>query len=79
VLLTDVVLPQMLGKEAASRICALQPAVKVLFMSGYTQGILGTRGVLAADVNLIEKPFTEAALLAKLRGVLSSPLANGPG
>ena len=48
-------------------------------MSGYTQGVLDTRGVLAADVNLIEKPFTEAALLAKLRGVLSSPLANGPG
>ena len=79
VLLTDVIMPQMLGKEAASRIRALHPAVKVLFMSGYTQGVLGTRGVLAADVNLIEKPFSEASLLVKLREVLSIPLASAPG
>jgi PAS domain S-box-containing protein len=79
VLLTDVIMPQMLGKEAASRIRALHPAVKVLFMSGYTQGVLGTRGVLAADVNLIEKPFTEASLLIKLQEVLSIPLASAPG
>ncbi len=79
VLLTDVIMPQMLGKEAASRIRALHPAVKVLFMSGYTQGVLGTGGVLAADVNLIEKPFTEASLLIKLHEVLSIPLASAPG
>ena len=79
VLLTDVIMPQMLGKEAASRIRALHPAAKVLFMSGYTQGVLGTRGVLAADVNLIEKPFSEASLLIKLREILASPLASAPG
>ena len=72
VLLTDVVMPQMLGKEAAERIRALYPAVKVLFMSGYAQGVLDTQGVLEAGVNLIEKPFTEASLLAKLREVLST-------
>ncbi len=79
VLLTDVIMPQMLGKEAASRIRALHPAVRVLFMSGYTQGVLGTRGVLAPDVNLIEKPFTEASLLIKLREILAVPLAGAPG
>jgi PAS domain S-box-containing protein len=71
VLLTDVVMPQMLGKEAADRIRALHPAVTVLFMSGYTQGVLDTQGVLEAGVNLIEKPFTEASLLAKLREMVS--------
>jgi CheY-like chemotaxis protein len=71
VLLTDVVMPQMLGKEAAERIRALYPAIKVLFMSGYTQGILDTQGVVETGVNLIEKPFTEASLLAKLSEIMS--------
>ncbi len=70
VLVTDVVMPQMLGKEAADRIRALYPAVAVLFMSGYTQGVLDTQGVLEADVNLIEKPFTEESLLAKLHEIV---------
>ena len=77
VLLTDVVMPQMLGKEAADRIRALCPAVKVLFMSGYTHGVLDTQGVLEAGVNLIEKPFTEASLLAKLRETLSVRCSSG--
>ncbi|MGD0064801.1 MAG: PAS domain S-box protein [Streptosporangiaceae bacterium] len=71
VLLTDVVMPQMLGREAAERIRALCPAVQVLFMSGYSHGVLDTQGVLEPGVNLIEKPFTEASLLAKLRETLS--------
>jgi len=79
VLLTDVIMPQMLGKEAASRIRAVCPAVKVLFMSGYAQGVLDNQGVLEADVNLIEKPFTEASLLVKLSEVLAMPLPTAPG
>ncbi len=71
ILVTDVVMPQMLGKEAAERIRALYPAVKVLFMSGYTQGILDTQGILETGINLIEKPFTERSLLAKLHEILS--------
>ena len=71
VLLTDVVMPHMLGKEAADRIRAFRPGVKVLFMSGYTRGLLGTQGVVEADVNLIEKPFTEASLLTKIRQVIA--------
>ncbi len=72
ILVTDVIMPQMLGKEAADRIRALYPAVKVLFMSGYTQGVLDTQGVLEAGVNLIEKPFTETSLLAKLHEIMTS-------
>jgi CheY-like chemotaxis protein len=72
VLLTDVVMPQMLGKEAAARIRALWPSVKVLFMSGYTQGLLDTQGVLEAGVSLVEKPFTEASLLTKLRQIIAN-------
>ena len=70
-LLTDVIMPQMLGKEVADRIRVLQPSAKVLFMSGYTEGVMNTQGVLERGVNLIEKPFTEVSLLAKLRDVLS--------
>jgi PAS domain S-box-containing protein len=73
VLLTDVIMPQMLGKEAAERIRAFCPAIKVLFMSGYTQGILDSQGVVETGVNLIEKPVTEASLLAKLGEIISRP------
>ena len=72
VLVTDIVMPQMLGQEAADRIRALQPGVKVLFMSGYTRGVLDSKGIAAGDVNLIEKPFTEESLLTRLRKVIAS-------
>jgi PAS domain S-box-containing protein len=72
VLVTDIVMPQMLGQEAAERIRALQPGVKVLFMSGYTRGVLDSKGMAAGDVNLIEKPFTEESLLTRLRQVIAS-------
>ena len=70
-LVTDVIMPEMPGKEAADRIRALCPSVKVLFMSGYTEGILSDHGVLEAGINLIEKPFTEKSLLARLREVIA--------
>jgi two-component system, cell cycle sensor histidine kinase and response regulator CckA len=72
VLLTDVVMPQMLGREAAERISAICPAVKVLYMSGYTHGVLDVQGVLEAGLHLIEKPFTEKALLTRLREVITA-------
>ncbi len=70
-LVTDVVMPQMAGREAAEQIRALYPAARVLFMSGYTAGALDTGGVLEAGVNLIEKPFNGASLLAKLHEIMS--------
>jgi PAS domain S-box-containing protein len=70
VLLTDVVMPHMQGRELAEKIRVLQPGAKVLFMSGYTQGLLGAQGVLEPGVHLIEKPFSEASLLTKLHEIL---------
>jgi PAS domain S-box-containing protein len=70
VLLTDVVMPGMQGREVAERIHRLRPEVRVLYMSGYTHGLLGVQGVLEPEVHLIEKPFSETSLLAKLHVVL---------
>jgi PAS domain S-box-containing protein len=72
VLLTDVVMPRMLGKEAAERIRGLRPGVKVLFMSGYALGVLDAKGIVEAGVNLIQKPFSEAQLLATLGQIIAS-------
>ena len=72
VLLTDVIMPRMQGKELADKIRILQPAARVVFMSGYTQGLLGAQGVLEPGVHLIEKPFSESTLLTKLHEILSA-------
>jgi hypothetical protein len=50
----------------------LRPGIKVLFMSGYTQGFLDTQGVVKTGVNLLEKPFTEASLLIRLGLLVAS-------
>jgi signal transduction histidine kinase len=73
VLLTDVIMPRMQGKELADKIRILQPAARVLFMSDYTQGLLGEQGVLEPGVDLIEKPFSESLLVTKLHEILSAP------
>jgi len=70
VLLTDVVMPGMQGKEVAERVRKLRSEVRVLYMSGYTHGLLGIQGVLDPGVHLLEKPFSETSLLAKLHVVL---------
>ncbi len=69
-LLTDVVMPRMGGKDAAAAITASFPSVKVLFMSGYTDGAIVHNGQLDAGVAFLHKPFTTAALVAKVREVL---------
>jgi signal transduction histidine kinase len=71
VLLTDVVMPVMLGKEVAERLTALRPGIRVLFMSGYAQPVVELSG------EVIDKPFTEAALLDRLRAVLTSGAPRG--
>lgn len=65
-LLTDVIMPGMLGKDIAEAIVAARPDTRVLFMSGYAQPVLTTHGTLAADVRLLEKPFTSAELVRAL-------------
>lgn len=69
-LVTDVVIPQLLGTEVAERIAALSPGVRVLFMSGYARPVLSSQGTLEPGMHLIEKPFTAAALLQHVRAVL---------
>jgi len=72
-LVTDVVMPQMLGTEVAARIASFCPGIRVLYMSGYAQPVLGAQGTLEEGVTLVEKPFSEAALLARVREVLDRP------
>jgi len=70
-LLTDVVMPEISGKEVADRLQELRPAIHVLFMSGYTDEAIVQHGVLDANVEFIQKPFTWFGLTRKVRDVLN--------
>ncbi|MBI1955713.1 MAG: PAS domain S-box protein [Acidobacteria bacterium] len=69
-LLTDVIMPQMSGKELASEVTELLPETKVLYMSGYTDDIIADHGILEAGTYFLQKPFTRDALANKVRAVL---------
>jgi PAS domain S-box-containing protein len=71
-LLTDVIMPGMNGRELAQRISEIRPNVKVLYMSGYTENVIGSNGTLDAGVRLLQKPFTLRDLKSKVREVLDS-------
>jgi CheY-like chemotaxis protein len=72
-MLTDVVMPGMTGRELADQLRTLRPEMKVLYMSGYTENVIAHRGVLAPDVAYIPKPFTPQGLAAKVHEVLRPP------
>lgn len=73
-LLTDVVMPGMNGREVADAVTALNPQIRCLFMSGYTADVLAPHGVLDDEVHLIDKPFTLRTISEKIREVLDSPV-----
>ncbi|HMD69759.1 MAG TPA: PAS domain S-box protein [Bryobacteraceae bacterium] len=79
-LLTDVVLPGMNGKELSERLRKTRPDLKVLFISGYTADVIADHGVLDRGVEFLRKPFSPEELAAKVRDVLadpSAPIAGG--
>jgi CheY-like chemotaxis protein len=71
--LTDVVMPNVSGRELANRLEKLQPGIKVLFMSGYTDDAIVHHGVLNQGSHFIQKPFSPEVLAAKVRAVLGPP------
>jgi len=71
-LLTDVVMPGMLGTEVAARVRELRPGLPVLYMSGYAEPILNSHGAASADMDIVEKPFTQAAILGRVRAALAA-------
>ncbi len=71
-LLTDVVMPRMNGKELAARVTAIQPGVAVLFSSGYGEDIITKQGVLDEGLSFIGKPYRPMELAVKVRAVLDA-------
>ena len=71
-LLTDVIMPEMNGRQLTSRLITRFPQLKTLYMSGYPANVIAHHGVLDPDVAFIEKPFSSKDLAAKLRELLTS-------
>jgi DNA-binding NtrC family response regulator len=69
-LMTDVVMPEMNGRDLAKNILSVHPNIKRLFMSGYTANVIAHHGVLDKRVNFIQKPFSRKQLGAKIRETL---------
>jgi two-component system cell cycle sensor histidine kinase/response regulator CckA len=71
-LMTDVVMPGISGRELAERIVRLRPDIKILYMSGYTDRAIVHHGILQNDAVLLQKPFTLATLASKIREILEA-------
>ncbi|MBT4504152.1 MAG: response regulator [Gemmatimonadetes bacterium] len=70
-LLTDVVMPEMSGRQLAENLIPLRPDMKILYMSGYTDDTILRYGIQAGDVDFLQKPFAPKALVTKVRQVLN--------
>jgi len=71
-IISDIVMPQMNGQELVERLIPLQPQMKVLFISGYSENVFSDRNTLDPGMSYVQKPFTPMELLGKLRHVLDS-------
>jgi PAS domain S-box-containing protein len=69
-LLTDIVMPGMNGRELSERLLAIRPGLKCLFMSGYTANVIARQGMLEAGVHFIQKPFSMGELDGRIRTIL---------
>jgi PAS domain S-box-containing protein len=69
-LVTDVIMPHMSGRELADRLTGQRPDLKVLFLSGYSQDVIGNQGILPEGVAFLSKPFTPAALAEQIHSLL---------
>ena len=73
-LITDVVMPEINGRELASHIMKIRPSIRCLFMSGYTANIIAHKGVLDTGINFIQKPFSLQAMAIKIHEVMNQAL-----
>jgi len=74
-LITDVIMPEMNGRELARILTALIPGLNCLFMSGYTANVIAHHGVLDQGVHFIQKPFTLERLMAQIQKALAQKAA----
>jgi PAS domain S-box-containing protein len=77
-LMTDIVMPGISGRELADRVASIRPGIKVLYMSGYTEQAVLHQGILQTDAVLLQKPFSLAKLATKLHEILApQPVQSG--
>jgi PAS domain S-box-containing protein len=74
-LVTDMVMPGMLGNEVIDQVQAIRPGLRALYITGYAQQVLDFHGIPARDFDILQKPFTEVALLTRVHRALNRPAA----
>ncbi|HEY6548649.1 MAG TPA: ATP-binding protein, partial [Vicinamibacteria bacterium] len=78
-LVTDVIMPGMTGRQLAEALTALRPGLRVIFLSGHPRDVISPDGNLPASTRYLEKPYPLPELVRQVRSLLDAPLPNGPG
>jgi CheY-like chemotaxis protein len=76
-LVTDLIMPGMNGKELAQRMMSMHRDLRVLYTSGYTADIIGTHGMLGSGIEFLPKPYLPSELARRIREILDAPIADG--